>query len=95
MPGVTLPLIERVLAAAATAPSTIVYPQSADGHQGHPVFWPAELFGDLKSLTGDKGAKTLLERHADRLAPIHSASDDAFSDIDTRAALAAFVSRKA
>lgn len=95
MPGVTLKLIERVLSAAAAAPSMIIYPLSADGRQGHPVFWPADLFTELQSLAGDKGAKSLLDRHKARCAPIDSASDDAFSDIDTRAALVAFVSRKA
>ena len=52
---------------------TRIVAPTADGWQGNPVLFPASLRDELMALTGDHGAKPLLEEHADQLitVPIH------------------------
>lgn len=94
MPGVTAPLIAALAEAAARNPGAIVHPVAPDGSQGHPVLWPADLFGALATLTGDKGAKRLLDVHKARVLALPWASAEITQDIDTREDLAAFLARK-
>ena len=68
----------------------IVHPLGPGGTQGHPVFWPADLFSELDALRGDTGAKALLKAHASRVVTIGAGEDDVVSDIDTAGDLAAF-----
>lgn len=94
MPGVTAPLIAALAEAAARNPGAIVHPVAPDGSQGHPVLWPADLFGALATLTGDKGAKGLLEAHKARVLALPWASSEITRDIDTREDLAAFLAHE-
>lgn len=89
MPGLTPGLIARLLARAAEYPGSIVYPLTGQGQQGHPVFWPADIFPEFADLMGDQGAKPLLRRHAHRIVTI-PADESAAIDIDTVEDLAAF-----
>ncbi len=89
MPGLTPGLIARLLARAAEYPGSIVYPLTGQGQQGHPVFWPADIFPEFADLRGDQGAKPLLRRHAHRIVTI-PADESAAIDIDTVEDLAAF-----
>lgn len=54
---------------------------------GPPTLFPARYFAELLDLGGDRGARALLERHADRLIVIPSAA--AGIDIDTHEDLVA------
>jgi molybdenum cofactor cytidylyltransferase len=59
----------------------IVVPRLADGRRGHPVAFGAEHFGALAALTGDRGARALL----DTLPLTVVETDDAgiLRDVDT------------
>ena len=48
---------------------------------GVPAIFPRHLFGELRELKGDTGARALLKRHADRLTKVTMAS--AGFDLDT------------
>ena len=48
---------------------------------GVPAIFPRHLFGELRELRGDTGARALLQRHADRLTRVSMAS--AGFDLDT------------
>ena len=52
---------------------------------GVPAIFPQHLFGELKELKGDVGARSLLKRHADHLVRVPMAS--AAFDLDTPADL--------
>lgn len=52
---------------------------------GVPAIFPRHLFGELKELKGDVGARSLLKRHADHLVRVPMAS--AAFDLDTPADL--------
>ncbi|HWF99773.1 MAG TPA: nucleotidyltransferase family protein [Steroidobacteraceae bacterium] len=48
---------------------------------GAPAIFPRHLFGELSELKGDRGARVLLNRHADRLVKVRMPS--ATFDLDT------------
>jgi len=93
MPGVSAELVANLAENAAAHPEAIVYPSAPDGRQGHPVIWPRALFPELMALSGDKGAKALIERHAAIARPLPLANARALADIDTFADLQAFAQK--
>jgi len=54
---------------------------------GPPAVFPARFFGELEALSGDSGARAVLERHRDDLIVVPCAT--AGQDVDTPADLAA------
>jgi CTP:molybdopterin cytidylyltransferase MocA len=60
-PGVTAEAVEAVL--ERLAGSTPAARATYGGVPGHPVAFSHELFGEIGELTGDLGARDLLERH--------------------------------
>ncbi|MEM7775718.1 MAG: nucleotidyltransferase family protein [Pseudomonadota bacterium] len=88
-------LSHEVLSALAAAffesgCSAIVFPVTADGRQATPVIWPADLLPELAQLTGDGGAKAVIQRHLARCRPLVVNDALALRDIDTVAALDAW-----
>ena len=63
----------------------IIRATSSDGRQGHPVVFPRRYYADLKQLTGDVGAKSILERNSDQVIDVALAGDRALVDLDTAA----------
>lgn len=68
-----------------------VAPLYRDG-RGNPVLFARALFGELAALTGDAGARALLQRSGERLALVE-VDDDAPADVDTPEALRALADR--
>ncbi len=54
-------VIEDVLAAAAAAPPAIPVRATYDGRPGHPVVLPRQILHAVEELTGDEGARELLD----------------------------------
>lgn len=56
--------------------------------RGHPVLWPSADFPRLKQLTGDRGARDILEQEAERVTAV-ALDDEAITwDVDLRSDLA-------
>jgi molybdenum cofactor cytidylyltransferase len=55
------------------------------GTRGHPVGFDARCRDDLLVLTGDAGARTLLQRHADDVVRLEVDDPGVLQDVDTRA----------
>jgi molybdenum cofactor cytidylyltransferase len=60
----------------------IVYP-TYQGHQGHPVLFPARFFPTLLELTGDQGAKSLLTTFPSEVIEVAVGSPEILMDCDT------------
>jgi molybdenum cofactor cytidylyltransferase len=86
------PDISIALAAALTEGRCAAIPE-VDGELGHPVLLGAELFPQVAALTGDRGARRLLEGLGERLARVPTRDRNVLLDIDTPAALAEAESR--
>lgn len=63
MPGIEAEVLSGVRDVYRDTGSRIVQVQYAD-RPGHPVLFDSSLFQELLELTGDQGAKPVLERHA-------------------------------
>ena len=78
----------RLAASWRDAPQSIAAAQYRD-RNGAPAIFPRRLFAELRRLTGDVGARTVLEHHAGEVRPVPMPS--AAFDLDTPADLAVMV----
>jgi len=79
--------IPPALAAALTPGHAAAIPE-VKGELGHPVLLGSALFPLVAALTGDRGARKLLEGLGDRLARVPTTDRNVLLDVDTPAALA-------
>ena len=70
--------------AAALAEGAVVAAPFHEGQRGHPVGFSARLRDELTQLTGDSGAKAVLERHAAEIHRIETDDAGVLIDIDRR-----------
>lgn len=75
----------RQLAGAASA-STILFPLY-DGQRGHPVLFGCDFWPALTQLTGDEGARTVVQAHRDRCVVVDVNDPGVLRDVDTPDAL--------
>lgn len=69
-------------AAANFNPRPIIIP--AFGHKrGNPLIWHHSYFKEFQNLSGDKGAKRLLQHYEDYICPVDMGEEGLFRDIDT------------
>jgi molybdenum cofactor cytidylyltransferase len=69
-------------------PDDIIVP-TCDRKRGNPVLWPHSYFAEIAELSGDVGARALIDRHADQVRLIAIDDPAILVDVDTPAALAA------
>ncbi|MTD46654.1 NTP transferase domain-containing protein [Conexibacter sp. W3-3-2] len=60
-PRLETDVVREVLAAARAAPPAVPVRALYDGRPGHPVVLPRQLFAAVGELTGDEGARELLD----------------------------------
>lgn len=81
MPRITAGHVDRLIDAFDPRRPAIVVPEK-EGRRGNPVLWPREFFPAMSAIAGDRGARDLLELHADRVQRIGMDDDAIFFDID-------------
>jgi molybdenum cofactor cytidylyltransferase len=74
--AVLAPLAQAVAQGATAAAPTFA------GRRGNPVVLSRALFADVQALTGDMGARPVLQRLGDRLALVEAADDGVLFDVD-------------
>jgi molybdenum cofactor cytidylyltransferase len=80
-PGVPAHVIPALLEALKISGKAIAAPRYADG-LGNPVLFAASVFPELLELTGDRGARSVIERDRGRVAIVEIAQAMP-PDIDT------------
>ena len=65
-PSLAPSIIPALLAARRTSPKLIVAPRYRDG-QGNPVLFKREIFPELLRLTGDQGARPIIQQEPARV----------------------------
>ncbi|HEX8115053.1 MAG TPA: NTP transferase domain-containing protein, partial [Kofleriaceae bacterium] len=68
-------------------PDEIIVP-TCDRKRGNPVLWPQAYFAEIAELTGDVGARALIDRHAEQVRLLAIDDPAILVDVDTPAALA-------
>ena len=82
MPRIDAGRVDRLIAAFDPARPAIVVPTHA-GRRGNPILWPREFFAAMAAVSGDKGARGLLESHAGRVCHVDAGDDAIHLDVDT------------
>lgn len=82
MPYISREVYLQLLNQIEANPENIIRPRWQQ-QSGHPVYFPRQFFDELRTLAGDKGAKSIVDRHND--AAIHFDVDEigVTQDIDT------------
>ncbi len=83
MPELTEQDLRSMIAAHAAQPDEILRATSEDSQPGHPVVFPKKLFGELRALSGDIGARSVLKRHAASVQLVPLPGCHALTDLDT------------
>lgn len=83
LPEITADDLARICAAHRADAAAIWRATAEDGRAGHPVLVPADLFGALRGLAGDAGARAVLAAHAGRVRPVPLPGARAVTDLDT------------
>ena len=81
MPDLSATDLNAVLSEFAENSDTVHRGASENGQPGHPVVFPRRLFPALKALSGDDGARAVLESEVVRLVPLPN--KNAVTDLDT------------
>jgi molybdenum cofactor cytidylyltransferase len=80
--------IDRLIAAFNPLEGRAIIVPTRRGRRGNPILWSRQFFAEMMALSGDSGARRLIEEHADLVAEVEIDSDAIFIDIDTPQALA-------
>jgi len=81
------PAVLLALMAAFTGVTAICVPMH-QGRRGNPVLWGKRYFTEIIGLSGDRGAKSLIARHAEHVVEVEVGTASIFEDIDAAADLA-------
>jgi len=88
MPLVTGGMMARLIETYDPDEGRTVVAPTCRGKVGNPVLWDRRFFPDIAGLTGDMGARPLLERHAEAVELVELGDDAVLRDFDTVESLA-------
>jgi molybdenum cofactor cytidylyltransferase len=80
--------VDRLIAAFNPLEGRAIIAPVRRGKRGNPLLWSRQFFPEMMALSGDQGARKLVEEHADLVAEVEMENDAIFIDIDTPDALA-------
>jgi molybdenum cofactor cytidylyltransferase len=89
MPRVTSGLIDGLIAAFDPGRGALAVVPVRDGRRGNPVLFSRLFFPELRTVTGDVGARGILGGHGEGVVEVPVADEAAFLDVDTPEALQA------
>ncbi|HTH96045.1 MAG TPA: molybdopterin-binding/glycosyltransferase family 2 protein [Stellaceae bacterium] len=95
MPDVDAALMRRLMSAFDPVERRGIVVPVHGGRRGNPVLWSRQFFADFMALSGDVGARKLLDTHDEWVTEIEVADEAPLLDLDTPEALAAWRKRHA
>ncbi len=87
MPLVTGRMIDRLIETHDADEGRLIVAPTGNGKLGNPVLWDRSFFPEITALSGDSGARKLLDRHEDDMATVEL-GDAVLRDFDTVESLA-------
>jgi molybdenum cofactor cytidylyltransferase len=93
MPLVRPAHVRRLVAAFEAEPGGVAAVPVLEGTWGNPVVLARALFAEVATLTGDAGARKLLEAHRDKVIEVPIGEEAISLDVDTPEALEALRAR--
>lgn len=89
MPRIDSGVIDRLIAAFNPAQGQSICLPVFNSCWGNPVLWARRYLGDIAKLSGDAGARGLLQANRNAICEVATADDAVLADIDTPEAFAA------
>ena len=89
MPNVTPAVIERLAQAHRTQPEALAAVPTLFGQRGNPVLLTRAIFPAVSLLSGDRGARRLLDEAGERVVEVAFEDPAIAIDVDTPEALKA------
>ena len=89
MPLVGPEVVRRLVAGFNPVEGRAICVPVHQGQRGNPVLFGRRFFPEMLALSGDQGAKAIIDRHAEDVAEIEAGSQAIFTDFDTPESLAA------
>ncbi len=83
MPDLTSDDLALMINASDAFPHQIWRGCAQDGRAGHPVIFPADLRPAFAELSGDQGARPVVQANLDRIESIILPADHALTDLDS------------
>lgn len=83
MPLIQPEHINKLIAAFNPAEGRAICLPVAGGRRGNPILWARRFIPEMLELTGDEGARRLVERHAEEVCEVPVSSEAIFADFDT------------
>jgi molybdenum cofactor cytidylyltransferase len=93
MPLVDAGIVERLIAAFDPLEGRAICLPTFQGRWGNPVLWAARFLPEMASLTGDAGARGLLQSYAELICEVAMPDDAILADVDTPDTFAALAAR--
>lgn len=93
MPLITARVIERLIAAYDPDEGRRIVVPTHRGQRGNPILWDRGFFAEMRALSGDTGARGLLERHAEAVTEVEIGEEAVLRDVDTPESLAELPAR--
>lgn len=88
MPLVTGRMFDRLIAGFDPDEGRAIVAPVHQGKIGNPILWGRQFFPDIVALSGDSGARKLLDTYAEAVAEVDLADDAILRDFDTMESLA-------
>jgi len=89
-PTIRSETIDRELAQRRSSRSPIVM-ASYGGALSHPILFGRELFGEIRAVEGDRGARDVIRRHKNEVATVDGGANAPPADVDTEEAYEALL----
>jgi molybdenum cofactor cytidylyltransferase len=86
MPLVDKSTLDQIMSAFNPAEGREILIPVHDGQRGNPVLWGNRFFDDLRSVSGDIGARQILHKYMEYVAEVSVLSNAVIRDFDTREA---------
>ncbi|MBV1900062.1 MAG: nucleotidyltransferase family protein [Kordiimonadaceae bacterium] len=83
MPALRADIYKEILAAFCPAAGRAIIVPTHKGKQGNPIMWGRAYFEQFETLSGDRGARSLLETNGEDVHRLELDTDSIFADIDT------------
>ena len=83
MPLITAQIIEKLILSFDPVEGRSICIPVVGRKRGNPVLWSSKFFPEIKKISGDIGAKTLLDTYSDEVYEVPINQDEILIDIDT------------
>lgn len=84
-PTIRIEAVDRLLSTRRRRGASIVM-AAYGGARSHPILFGHELFDELRSIHGDRGARDVIRRHGDDVVTVDGGASEPPPDVDTEQA---------